>query len=79
MAKRVKREPPTPEALLLGRVAKYRKPPTIQALRNRLKKALGGEWAVECLVTDMVKAGKLRVTNKLFHLPSKWDALSELG
>lgn len=68
---------------VLRRVAKYKKPPTMAALRNRLMRYFGAAksapydekskalWAVECAVGELVKEGRLRCTAKLFHLPVK--------
>jgi hypothetical protein len=76
---RKKKVPLTSEQELVKRLGRYKKPPTLKALRDRLHKVCGGEWGVECLVSELVKSGKLRVTDGVFYLPAKWEAFSELG
>lgn len=66
-------------AEILRRVTRYKKAPSAAALINRLAHYCGGEWAVEVYTLQLVKAGKLRVTDGMFYAPQKWDMLSDLG
>ncbi len=65
---------------LLKRVGRYKKAPGLPELRNRMRRYCGGEAEVEHVVMSLMKTGRLRCTNKLFHLPLTWDDFfSDLG
>lgn len=65
---------------LLKRVGRYKKAPTLPALVHRVQRYCGGENEVDAVVLSLVKGGRLRVTNKVFYLPSVWDDFfSDLG
>lgn len=65
---------------VLKRVGRYKRAPGLPALRHRLGRYCGGEAAVEHVVMSLMKSGRLRCTNKLFHLPITWDDFfSDLG
>ncbi len=65
---------------LLKRLSRYKHAPTLAAIVHRMKRYCGGENEVDAVVLSLVKSGKLRVTNKLFHLPTVWDEFfSSLG
>lgn len=58
---------------ILKRIGRYKNAPGIAALEHRLGRYCGGADAVDAVVISLVKSGRLRVTNKIFHLPSPWD------
>lgn len=58
---------------LLKRVRRYKRAPTLPALCTRLKHYCGDEEAVEHVVRTLMRDGRLRCTNKIFHLPLTWD------
>lgn len=58
---------------LLKRIARYKHAPGLAALEHRMGRYCGSDDAVDAVVTSLVKSGRLRVTDKLFHLPSVWD------
>lgn len=66
-------------AEITKRIARYKKAPTTKAMVTRLSKFCGGDWAVELHLMQMVRSGLLRVTDGVYYLPQKWDALSDLG
>lgn len=58
---------------ILKRVRRYKNAPSIAALEQRLGRYCGGADAVDAVVISLVKSGQLRVTNKIFYIPSVWD------
>ena len=58
---------------LLKRIGRYRHAPSLGALNHRMRRYCGGDNEVDAVVLSLVKSGRLRVTNKLFHLPTVWD------
>ena len=67
------------KAEILRRVERYKRSPSMAALIHRLEKYCGGAWPVEVYAGQLVKEGKLRVTDGVFYLPQKWDDLADLG
>lgn len=61
------------------RMRRYKRAPTLQALRRRLARFCGGEEEVETVLTSMIRDdGNLRVANKLFYLRIEPATLAEL-
>lgn len=57
------------KAEILKRIGRYKKAPSLTALRRRLERAVGGGDAVEECVSELLHEGRLRVTSRLFYLP----------
>lgn len=64
------------KAEILARVGRYKKAPSISALRARLVRAVGDSAAVEECVAELIAEGRLRTTDGLFYLPP--DAIQSL-
>lgn len=61
------------------RIRRYKRAPTLQALRRRLARFCGGEEQVEMVLAQMIRDdGNLRVANKLFYLRLEPATLAEL-
>lgn len=68
------------QAEMLRRIGRYKHPPAMAALYHRMGRYCGGADGVDSVVYSLIKSGRLRVTNKIFHLPSIWDDFfSSLG
>ena len=60
----------TPADEMVYRIGKYKKAPSLAALRTRFARVLDSDVAIENLVRSLLSAGRIRVTNKVFHLPT---------
>lgn len=56
---------------VLKRIGRYKKPPRIAALRNRLRRVCGDAHGVELCVLELVRESRLRVTGGAFYVPRK--------
>lgn len=60
------------KAEVLRRIAYYKRAPNLGALYRRLARKVGDEEAVDEVVRELVKEGRLRVTSRVFYIPIPW-------
>lgn len=67
------------KAEITRRLKRYKRAPSLSALRRRLCHFCGGDDAVEANLTDMIRNdGTLRVASGLFYLRLEPDSLAAL-